>query len=93
MSVIYNPDIWHKLTIQILTPNQRSCLLLEVQDEIVPFTEKPSDKHTLRTGEWDVLKTSRRRNPFELFSLFTADIIKKKVVYTKVGPILKIQGR
>ena len=57
--------------------------LLKVQDGILPFAEKPSDKHEMAPEEFASDKANRRLKPFELFSLFTADIIKKKVIYIR----------
>ena len=60
-----------------------------IQDEILPFAEMPSDKHNVLAADVNYEeesayeKDNKRRNPFELFSLFTADIIKENVVYTK----------
>jgi hypothetical protein len=65
----------------LIVSKSERLFLLRVQDEILPFTEKPSDTHTL--PEEEVNADNTRVKPFELFSLFTADIIKKKVVYTR----------
>ncbi|MEP6948690.1 MAG: hypothetical protein ABI863_05425 [Ginsengibacter sp.] len=57
--------------------------ILKIQGSVLPFTEKPSDKHNAYPAECVSDKIDSRINPLELFSLFTADVIKKKVVYIR----------
>lgn len=46
-------------------------------NSILPFTEKPSIEHGEQKQETDKLAAS------DLFSLFTADIIREQVVFTR----------
>jgi hypothetical protein len=48
-------------------------------EEIFPFTEKPSNEHLVQQekANKDVIQAC------DLFSLFTADIIKEHVVFTR----------
>ena len=66
----------------IISGSERMSLLKE-QNGILPFNERPSDKHGIVPNEFLSDKICRRLKPFELFSLFTADIIKKNAVYTR----------
>ncbi len=60
----------------------KSLSIMRLQAGITPFIEKPSDKH--ENALPDVLdKVSVRINAVELFSLFTADVIKKEVFFTR----------
>ena len=61
----------------IKTTIKKSLTLFE---GILPFTEKPSDKHLS-----EVHDNSNKEdiNATELFSLFTADIIKEEVIFTR----------
>jgi len=46
---------------------------------ILPFTEKPSNKHLSERNE-----TAKDEIPAsDLFSLFTADIIKEEIIFTR----------
>lgn len=53
------------------------------QNGFMPFIEKPSDKYDVVKGGCVPEKINSRINAVELFSLFTADIIKKEVVFFK----------
>lgn len=44
---------------------------------ILPFTEYPSDRHSLNEEKKDGLEAS------DLFSFFTANIIKEEVIFTR----------
>jgi hypothetical protein len=66
---------------KIIISTSERLSLLRVQDKVLPFTEKPSGIHNL--PEEEVNADNSRVNPFELFSLFTADIIKENVIYTR----------
>jgi hypothetical protein len=53
---------------------------VDMFEGILPFTEKPSNDHFAEreeVGEKNDIKAS------DLFSIFTADIIKKEVVFTR----------
>lgn len=51
---------------------------LRIQDGILPFFEKPSDEFEKSTEICE-----ERMNAINLFSLFTANIIKEKVIFTR----------
>lgn len=67
-------------------PNSRSIVtisttnfsFLRIQDGILPFFEKPSDEFDKGAEICE-----ERMNAINLFSLFTADIIKEKVLFTR----------
>ena len=60
----------------------RRAPLRSIQEGFVPFTEKPSDKYKgMDTAA--AQQNNSRINAFELFSHFTAEIIKKKVLFTR----------
>jgi hypothetical protein len=54
-----------------------SILKLAKKDHILPFTERPSEDGILKNKEKSSL------DAFGLFSLFTADIIKEDVIFTR----------
>lgn len=54
--------------------------VIKRQEGFFPFTERPSDKYQLSEED---SSQSRRINAFDLFSFFTADIIKKRVVFVR----------
>ena len=56
---------------------------LKIQEGFLAFAEKPSDKFKLLKEEAVPEQSNSRINAFELFSLFTADIIKKNVLFTR----------
>jgi len=62
---------------KIRTTIKKSLTLFE---GILPFTEKPSDKHFSESHDKN---TNEEINASELFSLFTADIIKEEVIFTR----------
>ena len=49
-------------------------------DDISPFTEKPSCNDR---GEEEAGHVPRRIHPDDLFSMFTANVIKEKVIFTR----------
>jgi len=53
---------------------------IKMQEGFLPFTEGPSDKYNFIA---DVISETTRMSAFDLFSLFTADIIKKKVIFVR----------
>mgnify|MGYP007115600797 CR=1 FL=1 len=55
---------------------QKSLTLFE---GILPFTEKPSNKHLSERTE----NAKDEINASDLFSLFTADIIKEEIIFTR----------
>jgi hypothetical protein len=56
---------------------------LKIQEGFLAFAEKPSDKYKLLKEEAVPEQSNSRINAFELFSLFTADIIKKNVLFIR----------
>ena len=71
----------------IVEISKKNFSWLRIQDGILPFCEKPSDKLGNK-GNCD--KDNKDSKPFEkritaveLFSHFTADIIKKEVIFTR----------
>ena len=66
-----------------ITAKFRRLSLLRIQDGFVSFTEDHSDKYDQLKGEVTSDKSNSRINAFELFSLFTADIIKEKVLFIR----------
>jgi hypothetical protein len=52
-------------------------------DSILPFTEKPSDEKILPSDNLSRKKTVDEHSASDLFSIFTADIIKEDVVFTR----------
>ena len=56
---------------------------LKIQEGFLAFEEKPSDKYKLPNEEAVPEQSNSRINAFELFSLFTADIIKKNVLFIR----------
>ena len=56
---------------------------LKMQEGFLAFAEKPSDKYKLLKEEAVPEPSNIRINAFELFSLFTADIIKKNVLFIR----------
>ena len=66
----------------IVSISTSSFSFLRIQDGILPFFEKPSDEHiTVENNEMVTLK--ERINGIDLFSHFTANIIKEKVIFTR----------
>jgi len=61
----------------------RRAPLRSIQEGFVPFTEKPSDKYKGMADTAAAQQNNSRINAFELFSHFTAEIIKKKVLFTR----------
>lgn len=55
----------------------KSILKLAKRDNILPFTETPSDERSSQN------KSSHPLDAVGLFSLFTADIIKEEVIFTR----------
>lgn len=55
---------------------------LRIQDGICPFFEKPSADHN-SLEDYDVQRCEERINANDLFSYFTADVIKEKVIFTR----------
>ena len=64
------------IPLQIQKTLQKSLTLFE---GILPFTEKPSNKHISEVAD----DTKDDINASDLFSLFTADIIKEEIVFTR----------
>jgi len=60
----------------------RRLSLIRVQDGFIPFTEKPSDKFE-QVPEEVKADAGGRISALELFSLFTADIIKEKTLFVR----------
>ena len=60
----------------------RRLSLIRVQDGFIPFTEKPSDKFEHFPEEVKA-DAGGRISALELFSLFTADIIKEKTLFVR----------
>ncbi|MEO6288656.1 MAG: hypothetical protein ABIO76_01975 [Ginsengibacter sp.] len=57
---------------------------IRVQEGLSPFTEKPSDKHGNDDSETNANDAANCRiKADELFYLFTADIIRKEVLFTR----------
>ena len=56
---------------------------LTVNDGISPFAEKPSCDDHLQEDEISEVKISKRIHAADLFSLFTADIIKEEVIFIR----------
>ena len=61
----------------------RKMTITRIQEGITVFTERPSDEHELQTDEKKDSVSNPRINAVDLFSLFTADIIKKEVIFTR----------
>ena len=57
--------------------------VLRITDEFKSFTEKPSDKYDPINTDATGNKKNSPINGFELFSLFTADIIKQNVLFSR----------
>ncbi len=62
----------------IVTISKKNFSFLRIQDGIFPFFEKPSNKH-----DDEVETCEDRMNAIDLFSHFTANIIKEKVIFTR----------
>jgi len=75
-------------SMQKITPSNyisrkiRRISLIRVQDGFIPFTEKPSDKFDQPSEEVKG-DAGGRISALELFSLFTADIIKEKTLFVR----------
>lgn len=68
--------------INIVSISSNSLSFLRVQDGILPFFEKPSDE--LNTVEnIEIVTFEERITASDLFSHFTANIIKEKVIFTR----------
>lgn len=68
--------------ISIVSISTNSFSFLRVQDGILPFFEKPSDEHsTIENSE--IVNFEARITAIDLFSHFTANIIKEKVIFTR----------
>ena len=52
-------------------------------DGISPFAQKPSFDDLLQEDEISEVKISKRIHAADLFSLFTADIIKEEVIFIR----------
>ncbi|MEP6927011.1 MAG: hypothetical protein ABI834_05210 [Ginsengibacter sp.] len=52
-------------------------------DAICPFSEKPSCDQVLQKDEISEINISTRIHASDLFSLFTADIIKEEVIFIR----------
>ena len=66
-----------------ITKKLKQLPLLRIQDGFFAFTEMPSDKYDQLKDEVSRDITNNRINALELFSIFTADIIKEKVVFIR----------
>ncbi len=64
------------------TYNFEKIFQARVLNGIEPFTEKPSDNHGYRVSV-NYEKIEKRIDATELFSIFTADIIREEVVFTR----------
>lgn len=65
----------------IVMISKTSFSSLRIQDGICPFFEKPSDEHN--TLDYDLESCEERITAIDLFSHFTADVIKEKVIFTR----------
>ena len=67
---------------QIITPifNKTVEILKTTRATILPFTERPSEENK---GLSDDKEACEEINATELFAIFTADIIKQKVLFTR----------
>lgn len=66
----------------IVMTSTTSFSFLRIQDGICPFFEKPSDEHNT-LEDYDMKRCEERINAIDLFSYFTADVIKEKVIFTR----------
>ena len=57
--------------------------LLREQDDCISFKENPSDKYDQANGNTSISMKPGSMGSQDLFLLFTADIIKKKVLFTR----------
>lgn len=64
----------------IITKNEQ-VTITRIQDGMTIFKENPSDEY--KFGEKKDVISNSRISAYELFSLFTADIIKEEVIFTR----------
>ena len=63
---------------QHIFSKRNQIIIARFQDGFTPFIERPSD-------EYDIVGVDKgkRINAFDLFSIFTADIIREEIVFTR----------
>ncbi len=69
--------------LNIVEISRKNFSWLRIQDGILPFCEKPSDKLGNNGNSNESKVFEARITAIELFSHFTADIIKKEVIFTR----------
>ncbi len=69
--------------LNLISISKKNFSFLRVQDGICPFFEKPSNEDEYAAREQVVEITETRITAVDLFSHFTADIIREKVVFIR----------
>jgi hypothetical protein len=74
----------HKIDFPTFTARKLATLdILREQDSCISFKENPSDKYDQARGNKSIDMNAGRIRSQDLFLLFTADIIKQKVLFTR----------
>ncbi|MEO8110644.1 MAG: hypothetical protein ABI594_11450 [Ginsengibacter sp.] len=68
--------------INIISSSTKSFSFLRIQDGIFPFFEKPSEEHDT-VEKKEMVTFEKRITAIDLFSHFTANIIKEKVIFIR----------
>lgn len=73
--------LWQR-KLQRIMSKKIQVSITRVEETFIIFPEKPSDRYGFVDTE-NKLVESARIDPCELFSRFTADIIKKEIIFTR----------
>lgn len=69
--------------LDFVAPKAKPLSILRIKHEFKSFCEKPSDRYGPINTDYICDKENSTMNGFELFSLFTADIIKENVLFSR----------